>query len=745
MASDNSASQLAAMAAFKASNLSSNKSGKPERKTKLPLRVDTVKRESTTQRKRNPIVPRPAVNTSGRALEHRELGQPRDVSTASPSEPVAPVRTPVLGMLDTAFPGLPATKNSSAAPQTFGSPKFGLSQLQRVNSPAPLSSVSRLPPADSDLVSNHAASEGERNVPKIPAAEGFPKRSNLYQAPTRGHKKLATPGIAPQQMIDSIRNSIKSKSKSNVCTEMSPKNQIFLNEIRESIDLKRVSTAKLAEDNASSGVASTGTRKSPGTETDNKVFYSSDKADSKFSLDSSSSLEAASDYLTTPTIAVNDFSENSSDPQVERPYRSLDDSMESFNVHSNDSNNLRSDHGYSSFKEDSDDEYQNRTNDESLDGSDSQSNKAKIYLKRKPPPDRDGTLSSFEQSLEDLREEHPFLNMYAKQPNYIQSAELLGGGSGTSNEDLTISDQGSEIASVNSNHSVLKSEKEFKLPKFPDIEEDIKNRKKHSEHRHLLFRHKHHKMIDLTINFLDHDNSDSDSSVPETLISEEMPQQSPSTQGPQQAQSAAQLNNRVQLKSTMRDCKKIEKKNQFNENKPWKNHKELGYITETEKKRYEGVWASNKGNYLRFSVKKLRGIDYDSTSSPQEKSLISAADPSLKAAIMSTSQFDLSENKSDTDRVHNLSSADISQLISAPVIRRIWERSRLPKETLKLIWDLVDCRHDGTLNKNEFIVGMWLIDQCLYGRKLPKKVGPAVWDSVGNIGINVVVKKKGRK
>ena len=55
------------------------------------------------------------------------------------------------------------------------------------------------------------------------------------------------------------------------------------------------------------------------------------------------------------------------------------------------------------------------------------------------------------------------------------------------------------------------------------------------------------------------------------------------------------------------------------------------------------------------------------------------------------------------------------------MVKRIWKRSRLPSDTLEKIWNLIDFRRDGTLNKNEFLVGMWLVDQCLYGRKLPKK------------------------
>ena len=38
---------------------------------------------------------------------------------------------------------------------------------------------------------------------------------------------------------------------------------------------------------------------------------------------------------------------------------------------------------------------------------------------------------------------------------------------------------------------------------------------------------------------------------------------------------------------------------------------------------------------------------------------------------------------------------------------------------------------DGTLTCEEFIVGMWMIDQCLYGRKMPKYIAASVWETIG--------------
>lgn len=64
------------------------------------------------------------------------------------------------------------------------------------------------------------------------------------------------------------------------------------------------------------------------------------------------------------------------------------------------------------------------------------------------------------------------------------------------------------------------------------------------------------------------------------------------------------------------------------------------------------------------------------------------------------------------------------------VVREIWSRSRLPAAVLEQVWDLVDQQQIGLLTKEEFVVGMWLIDQKLKGRKLPVKVPDSVWDSV---------------
>ncbi|KGO74319.1 EPS15 homology (EH) [Penicillium italicum] len=118
-------------------------------------------------------------------------------------------------------------------------------------------------------------------------------------------------------------------------------------------------------------------------------------------------------------------------------------------------------------------------------------------------------------------------------------------------------------------------------------------------------------------------------------------------------------------------------------------------ITEKERKRYEGVWASNKG-------------------------LLIPPDPSGTGPWPPNA----------SDMVLNL------------VVREIWSRSRLPETILEQVWDLVDHQNIGLLVREEFVVGMWLIDQFLKGHKLPVNVRDSVWDSVRYVaGIKLPLEK----
>lgn len=206
----------------------------------------------------------------------------------------------------------------------------------------------------------------------------------------------------------------------------------------------------------------------------------------------------------------------------------------------------------------------------------------------------------------------------------------------------------------------------------------------------------------------------------------------------------------VKLKTTLRKMsKKKEKRTIFNEDKPWKNHSDLDLISDQQRKRYEGLWVSNKGLYVNRTVARLVGVNYAKeerkSSENTDKRELSEKEISEWAAKLSLKvKYNVDTDESDIGELHGLESASMEDLMHGIVVKRIWKRSKLLDEVLGAVWDLVDFRKDGTLNKAEFLVGMWLVDQCLYGRKLPKTVPKSVWNSVGNLGLNVVSKKKRR-
>ncbi|KAF5025604.1 hypothetical protein F66182_2306 [Fusarium sp. NRRL 66182] len=109
-------------------------------------------------------------------------------------------------------------------------------------------------------------------------------------------------------------------------------------------------------------------------------------------------------------------------------------------------------------------------------------------------------------------------------------------------------------------------------------------------------------------------------------------------------------------------------------------------VTPRERKRYEAVWASNRGLLL------------DMPNSPYE-----------------------AKDGASLEHVANV------------IVRDIWKRSRLPMDELAEVWDLVDRQGLGVLGRSEFVVGMWLIDQRLRGRKIPAKVSDSVWGSANGM------------
>ncbi|KAL3464200.1 hypothetical protein BJX64DRAFT_98596 [Aspergillus heterothallicus] len=116
-------------------------------------------------------------------------------------------------------------------------------------------------------------------------------------------------------------------------------------------------------------------------------------------------------------------------------------------------------------------------------------------------------------------------------------------------------------------------------------------------------------------------------------------------------------------------------------------------ITEKERKRYEGVWAANKGLLIHPSQVLDKKIP------PQD----------IPPKMYPHGAF---------------------EMVVSLVVQDIWSRSRLPSHVLEQIWNLVDGQKIGLLTRAEFVVGMWLIDQQLKGHKLPGAVPESVWASV---------------
>lgn len=123
------------------------------------------------------------------------------------------------------------------------------------------------------------------------------------------------------------------------------------------------------------------------------------------------------------------------------------------------------------------------------------------------------------------------------------------------------------------------------------------------------------------------------------------------------------------------------------ERKKWRDR-----VTDEEIKRYSGWWAANRGLNVPLACPK-----------PQGSSINQAK---VEASYMP------------------------EQEVVNVVVRELWKRSRLPDQILREIWDLVDDRKIGSLNKEQFIVGVWLIEQKLRGHKLPHAIAQSVWQSV---------------
>lgn len=135
-------------------------------------------------------------------------------------------------------------------------------------------------------------------------------------------------------------------------------------------------------------------------------------------------------------------------------------------------------------------------------------------------------------------------------------------------------------------------------------------------------------------------------------------------------------------------------------------------VTERERKRYEAVWASNKGLYT--SLPNVQRPNPDPAT----------ADHNTATGSVPTS----------SGLMFLPPGVDPALEVCSLVVRDIYSRSRLHVDVLEEVYSLVDRRGIGSLGKEEFVVGLWLVDQRLKGRKLPIRVNESIWRSVGVLG-----------
>ncbi|KKF96529.1 Increased rDNA silencing protein 4 [Ceratocystis platani] len=142
-------------------------------------------------------------------------------------------------------------------------------------------------------------------------------------------------------------------------------------------------------------------------------------------------------------------------------------------------------------------------------------------------------------------------------------------------------------------------------------------------------------------------------------------------------------------------------------------------VTERERKRYEALWASNRGAYLVDSVYPV--LEPAAIAASIAGSMLPKPPAGMKATAPPRAKGAVDES-TPTDSTTEIASDDERDLVANVVVRELWRRSRLPYDELAEVWDLVDRQMRGALNKQEFVVGMWLIDQRLRGRKIPHRV-----------------------
>jgi hypothetical protein len=62
--------------------------------------------------------------------------------------------------------------------------------------------------------------------------------------------------------------------------------------------------------------------------------------------------------------------------------------------------------------------------------------------------------------------------------------------------------------------------------------------------------------------------------------------------------------------------------------------------------------------------------------------------------------------------------------VSGMGVRPILERSGLPVDTLRQVWNLSDIDRDGQLDSDEFAVAMHLTRECTTGKAMPATLPP---------------------
>jgi hypothetical protein len=152
-------------------------------------------------------------------------------------------------------------------------------------------------------------------------------------------------------------------------------------------------------------------------------------------------------------------------------------------------------------------------------------------------------------------------------------------------------------------------------------------------------------------------------------------------------------------------------------------------ITARERKRYEAVWASNRGLFLRPGW----AAQYQNNTTT---AATGGASPAPGREARTEEAQNQTRDQVEASRAGHGAEAD---LVVNVVARDIWSRSRLPADELAEVWDLVDRGGRGALGRDEFVVGLWLIDQRLRGRKIPARVSQSVWDSAAGGHHGVVV------